>query len=89
MRYLPRSVLDRSHLTRRLLGKPELAIERFIVMAAPRHRDMSPSVISRGRGRPAWDHAPGHTLFVNQQGDEEEGVCAVTYAIWGPWERED
>lgn len=44
MRYLPRSVLDRSHLTRRLLGKPELAIERFIVMAALRHRDMSPSV---------------------------------------------
>ncbi len=27
----------------------------------------------------------GRTLFVNQQGDEEEGVAAVTYAISGPW----
>ncbi len=30
----------------------------------------------------------GRTLFVNQQGDEEEGVPAVTYAIWGHWRGE-
>jgi hypothetical protein len=85
MRYLPRSVLDRSHLTRRLLGKPELAIERFMVMgctSAQRHVTFSPFAGATFDPR-------GRMLFVNQQGDEEEGVSAVTYAIWGPWERED
>ena len=28
----------------------------------------------------------GRTLFVNQQGDDDTGTEAVTYAIWGPWE---
>ncbi|MFN2489467.1 MAG: alkaline phosphatase PhoX [Actinomycetota bacterium] len=29
--------------------------------------------------------ASGRTLFVNQQGDREQGIPGVTYAIWGPW----
>jgi uncharacterized protein len=27
----------------------------------------------------------GRTLYVNQQGDPEEDLPAITYAIWGPW----
>jgi len=30
--------------------------------------------------------AAGRTLFVNQQGETEAGIEAVTYAIWGPWD---
>jgi secreted PhoX family phosphatase len=29
----------------------------------------------------------GGTLYVNQQGDPDRGLPAVTYAIWGPWRK--
>ena len=30
----------------------------------------------------------GLTMYVNQQGIPPQGIPAVTYAIWGPWERD-